>query len=118
MGDKINEIAFGEIDAVIVTIDANFNKLSEANQALIINGISDDKTKAGGLMGKLFGVNREIASMNIAALICFMLILICIVDVLSMIFTDNGLHMELISAIIPVISLSVGFIFGKGENRS
>lgn len=118
MGDKINEIAFGEMAVASVAIDANFNKLSEANQALIINGISDDKTKAGGLMGKLFGVNREIASMNIAALICFMLILICIVDVLSMIFTDNGLHMELISAIIPVISLSVGFIFGKGENRS
>ena len=51
-------------------------------------------------MGKLFGNKKENAAMNISAIICFLLILLCAADVLSAIFTEKDLHMELISCIV------------------
>lgn len=56
--------------------------------------------------------------MNISAIICFLLILLCAADVLSAIFTEKDLHMELISCIVPVVSLALGFMFGKGGEKN
>lgn len=102
-------------NSVINAITAeNFGTLPKDVQKSILDSLEKANQRDGGVLGKFFGNKKEIASMNIAAVICILLILICGLDVVHSILADKELHMDLISTIIPVVSLSLGFIFGKG----
>ena len=106
-------------DTIINLVSSDkFGGYSDSLQERILNSIDVRRKSDGGLMGKLFGNKKENAAMNISAIICFLLILLCAVDVLSAIFTEKDLHMELISCIVPVVSLALGFMFGKGGEKN
>ncbi len=87
-------------------------------QNRILDGLENRNQKEGGFMGKLFGNDKDLASMNVAVFICTILMLICIIDIVQSCFGNRQMHMELISSIIPVISLAIGFIFGKGKGKN
>lgn len=74
------------------------------------------KNKDLGWIGKLFG-SSENSSKNIAAIIC--LILLSAVIVMSCIvyylYKDKGFISTLWQMVMPVITLSLGYIFGKRE---
>lgn len=117
MGDKINENVFGEMAIASVAIDDNFNKLSESSQVLIINGINENKAKEGGFMGRLFGTRPENVSMHIAFTLCMILLVYCGIDLLGSVFMGRSINFELWNIVIPVITLALGFIFGKSVER-
>lgn len=94
-----------------------FREYTPDIQNRILDSLESRNQKEGGIMGKLFGNDKDLASMNVAVFICTILMLICIIDIVQSCFGDRQMHMELISSIIPVISLAIGFIFGKGKNK-
>lgn len=107
MGDKFNEKAFQEMAIASIARDEGFRKLSELNQELILNGMSGNKTKDGGIMGKFFGVKKDNASMNIAFCICVLLAIIG--GFCSLAGKDYW------NVIIPAITTGMGYMFGKGD---
>ncbi|WP_349667034.1 hypothetical protein [Lacrimispora sp.] len=118
MGDKLNLIASSEMAIASVAVDDNFNKLTETSQTLIINGINENKAKEGGFMGKLFGTKPENVSMHIAFTLCIILLLYCGIDLVGSVITGRQINSELWNTIIPVVTLALGFIFGKGIDKS
>lgn len=113
MANKSNNNSSDRNSIVNAISTDSFISFPEETQKIIIDSIEKVNERDGGILGKFFGIKKEIASMNIAATICILLIAICGIDVFNSIFTNKEIHMELISTIIPVVSLSLGFIFGK-----
>lgn len=114
MANKINS-GFSDGNSVVELISTeNFANYPQEVQNRILDSIENGRQRDGGFVGKFFGTKKEITSMNIAAVICILLILICGMDIGYCIFAKAELHMELISTIIPVVSLALGFIFGRG----
>lgn len=92
-------------DAIVNIISTDqFTNLSSEIQQSVINSINNDKSKEGGLMGKLFGTKKELASMNIAVIICIILFI-------SGFFIDDLQYWD---KIIPIVAATIGYIFGRG----
>lgn len=117
MGDRLNVVVSDEVAIATVAVDDNFNKLTETSQTLIINGINENKARDGGFMGKLFGTKPENVSMHIAFTLCIILLLYCGIDLIGSIIVGRQINSELWNTIIPVVTLALGFIFGKGIDR-
>lgn len=95
----------------------NFSQLNPQLQNTIITAVNDNKAKDGGFLGKLLGLKPINIAMNIALLICVLLILIVIIDTLHAYHIDKSINIELINIVLPVVTLSLGYIFGKGSNN-
>lgn len=118
MASSLNKNLLGG-DAIVSVISSDkFGDYDSEMQQEILSQIEKSNLRDGGFVGKFFGNKKELTSMNIAATICILLIIICGIDVIHTIFSESELHMDLISAIIPVVSLSLGFIFGKSSGKS
>lgn len=67
-----------------------------------------------GLIGRIFGVGQN-ASKNITAAICIMLVIVmCIISCLVYCIDRNLTFIEDVwNKIMPIISLSLGYLFGK-----
>lgn len=96
-GDGLTNLAKPEV----------FTGLSEENQKQIIVGLSQQEENNGGIMGKFFGNKKENAAMNIAFMVCILLIIIGIICMA----TGN----EQWNLIITGIMTTVGYIFGRGS---
>lgn len=119
MANSLNRNSINSDSIVNIISSENFGGYDLELQKQILNKLDVVNQRNGGFMGKFFGTQKELASMNIAATICIILILICLCDIIRSFFAGGEIHMDLISAIIPVVSLSLGFIFGKsGEDKS
>lgn len=116
MANSLNKNLSGNNVVTAISSD-NFGEYTPEMQEKIICSIENYNEREGGLMGKVFGNKKENASMNIAATICILLIIICGMDIIHSVWTNGELHMDLISTIIPVVSLALGFIFGKGDGK-
>lgn len=93
----------------------SFLNLDPSLQTKIIESVSTEKTKQGGMMGKFLGTNSTNLSMHIALILCGLLILLLGIDFIHSYGTQKEINMELVSTIIPVVTLSLGYIFGKGS---
>lgn len=101
-GIKDNFLSNDKIVNVIST--EQFSGLSTDIQQSVLNSINNDKSKEGGWMGKLFGTKKELASMNIAVVICLILFITgCIIN-------DS----QYWDKIIPIVAATIGYIFGRG----
>lgn len=118
MAGSLNKNPLNSDNIVNIISSDKFVEYEPEMQQEILNKIEKLNQRDGGFVGKFFGNKKELTSMNIAATICILLILICGIDVMHTIFSESELHMDLISAIIPVVSLSLGFIFGKSSGKS
>lgn len=61
-------------------------------------------SREGGVMEKIFGTNKELASMNIALIICAIMILV------GLVINDQ----QYWDKIITIIAAMMGYIFGRG----
>lgn len=92
-----------------------FGNLSEENKKIVLDKLPDKKNGDGGLLGKFFGNKKENSSMHIAFTICCILLLFCCVDIIHALWIGKSAYTELVKNIIPVVTLALGYIFGKGE---
>ena len=95
----------------------NFLNLDVNIQNKIIDTMHNDKEKDGGFMGRFLGTKSSNVSMHIALIICCLLILIIIIDMMHSYIIGNNINMDLISLISPILTLSLGYIFGKSEGN-
>lgn len=92
-----------------------FQSVTENIQEKALNSIEIQNQNEGGRMGRFFGTKKENAAMNIAFMICCILFVFCLIDIICAIIRGESAYTELIKAILPIITLTLGYIFGKGE---
>ena len=90
---------------------------SDAKKDILIAGNNErqNKKQDGGKLGEWFGANTKNASIHIAFVICFILLIICLCDLVHSFCSNTTLTSEIWDLIFPVITLALGYIFGKGE---
>lgn len=113
MADGLNNDIINH-DIISILSSDNFLNLNVDIQNKIIDTMHTDKEKDGGIMGKFLGTKSSNLSMHIALIICIMLLIIVIIDMIHAYIVGNNINLDLINLIIPVITLSLGYIFGKG----
>lgn len=100
----------------ISTINSStFISLTDENQKAVINQFNKGKEKEGGILGKFFGTKKKNAAMNIAFTICAMLIILCMLDIVRAICNGESSYTELVKGVLPLITASMGYIFGKSN---
>ena len=107
--DRLNTLPIHEDGLSALARPEVFTGLSESNQKQIIEGLSRRDEKNGGIMGKIFGTNKDNAAMNIALVVCVLLIIVGLICMLS----GN----EQWDIVITGIMTTVGYIFGRGQNK-
>ncbi len=108
MPDNSKENSLNHDSIVSVISSEKFTSLSTDMQELVLNTIESGNKRDGGLMGKLFGNKRELASMNIAFLICILLFV-------SGIIVGEQQYWD---KVLPIVAAAIGYIFGKGSGKA
>ena len=117
MADGLNQ-KINDHDSISTILSSdNFLNLDTNIQNRIIDTVHTDKEKDGGTMGKFLGTNSSNAAMHIALIICGLLLLIIIIDMFHSYYINSNINMELINLIIPVVTLSLGYIFRKRKSN-
>ena len=102
---KINQNIQSDVHKVIS--EPTYVQLSENVQKSIITTLREARQEEGGIMGKLFGTNKDNASIHCAFVIC---VLMLVVGIVCMILGENYWNV-----IFPAVTSAIGFIFGKGN---
>lgn len=99
--------------------EKSFNKLNDEQKTIVLNGNNKSriKDKEAGLLGKLLGSNTKNASIHIALILCVILLVICMVDMGHSFYTNKSITSEIWNLVFPIITLSLGYIFGKGDEK-
>lgn len=116
--NKINENTYVE-DSLNGIPGKYIDKLNNEQLQAVIDGKNDaDKTKReGGKFGEWIGTNTKNASIHSALIICIILLTFCGLDLIKSFWPKQGINSEVWNLIFPVITLALGYIFGKGENE-
>lgn len=80
--------------------------------------VADEKTvkcENRSILAKIIGGKMPNIALNSAFILCCSLIIMVIIITLSL--RDNTLTLEIVKAIIPVISMSLGYMFGKRDSE-
>ncbi len=104
-------------DALLVILDKpNFNNLTEEQQKMILSsyGVSNGEK---GVFDKMFGNNSDRIPTYITFILCMTLIVIATVFSLISYFTGKSIDLGLWGTIIPVITLALGYMFGKNNKK-
>ena len=54
--------------------------------------------------------------MHIGFVICAILILVVIIDAIHSYCVGQSINLDLLEIVFPIVTLSLGYIFGKGSN--
>lgn len=113
-GINTNLNSEGSITALVGS--DNFVNLDSNLQGKIIDSMNEEKAQRGGFMGTFLGTDPTNVSMHIALILCGLLVLLLAIDFIHAYCTGQEINMELVSQFIPVVTLSLGYIFGKGSS--
>jgi len=86
----------------------NFKALDESDRRALLGELTGKSDKEGGLMGRIFGTKKENASMYVALTLCLV-----VAGIGVLVYVMSG-DMQIWSIVFPVITASLGYIFGKG----
>lgn len=95
------------------------DKLNEEQLQAVIDGknaVDRNKLEAGKF-GEVLGTNTKNASIHSALIICITLLIFCGLDLLHSFLPEQTANMDLWNLVLPVITLSLGYIFGKSEEK-
>jgi len=97
--DKICNVAQSE----------EFVNLNPKIQEKVIDSLTrnDSTGQEGGFMGKFLGTKKENAAMNIALIICAILVIIGVISQVG--------GKDYWEVIIPAVTTALGYIFGKSD---
>ena len=90
-------------------IYSNFNELNKESQKLLVTSYTDDKSR--GWFDKIFGTKK--VTTYISLVICLCLFLVGIIIMLVESFVGIKLDYTIWEKIFPIITLALGYIFGK-----
>lgn len=95
----------------------SFNRLSEEQKGIVLSGYNDitNKWVDGGELGKILGANTKNASIHIALILSIIVLVFCGLDLLHSFGDGNILSKDMWEAVLPIVTLSLGYIFGKSE---
>lgn len=116
MNDTLNTDAFSQNTINHVPV-RSFDQLNDAQKTIVLTGNNarSKKEKDSGFMGKFLGANPKNASIHIALIICVILLVFCLVDLLQSYRPQSAISSQVWDYVFPVITLSLGYIFGKSE---
>ena len=117
MGDKIDKgiLNNNSINGIPEHVISRLND-KQLQTVLIGNNDAEREKRKAGKLGEFFGADTENASIHVALVICIVLILLCVMDLIHSFWVEGTLTSEVWEMIFPVITLSLGYIFGKGES--
>ena len=107
MASSLSKNTFNDDNIINVISSDKFGDFTPDMQQEILNKLDIIKQRDGGIVGKLFGCKKELASMNVAFVICALLML-------AGVFVGTQ---EFWNGILPVIGAALGYIFGKGGGK-
>lgn len=115
--NKINDKAI-DSDSINGISKRHLDKLnSDQLKAVIDKKLDDDQKKnEAGKIGKWIGTNPQNASINSALILCIVVLLLCVIDLVHSFSIKGSINMEMWNLVFPVITLALGYIFGKGGN--
>ena len=94
----------------------DFRELDIELQKQIVDYNHEYHMLEAGMLGKLLGTKNT--GIHVAFLLCLFFVLLAFVDMLYCYCTGNGMNIEFFKLIMPFITLSLGYIFGKGKDDS
>lgn len=99
--------------------EKSFSGLNDEQKNIVLTGNNSvqDKSVDGGKIGKIIGTNPQNASINIALILSCIMLIFCGLDILHFFCKDTELTEYIWDKGIPIITLSLGYIFGKGGNK-
>ncbi|HHV10418.1 MAG TPA: hypothetical protein GXX75_09105 [Clostridiales bacterium] len=101
-------------DLLVILNTPNFSNLPKEHKKIILNSYGDNKK---GVLDKMFGDNTERIPIYITFILCMSLILIATIFSLVGYITGKSVDLGLWSSIIPVITLALGYMFGKNNKK-
>lgn len=113
MRNEINHNLSRENLITTIMQSNNFLNLDHDLQNKIIDSVNYNKEKDGGVAGRFLGNKTTNASVNFCFILCCLLIIIVVIDIIHSYYIGNNINMKLVNTVIPVITLSMGYIFGK-----
>lgn len=116
MANRINPDIGKESELNTLLGNDGFLSLDRKSRLDIVNSIMKQKQQAqeGGWLGKILGTNTRNAVIHVGLIICIILVLVLVMDCMHAYCADKDINMDLVDIIIPVITLYLGYIFGKG----
>ena len=115
MDNQINKESISQNTINGIVDASSFINLTPEVQGKIIDSISSNKVTDGGHIGKLLGTNKENAIIHIGFIIICIFLSILVVEVVYSFFANNSVDMELLQTIFPLLSLTIGYVFGKSS---
>lgn len=115
--DKINKGAI-ENDSINGIPGKYIDRLNDEQLQMVLDGnnSAEREKRNAGKFGEWLGSNTKNASIHIALIICITLMVFCAIDLIHSFCPEQSLTSEIWQLIFPVITLSLGYIFGKGES--
>ena len=116
--NKIDESAL-KADSINGIPAKYIDKLNNEQLQAVIDGKNDaDKNKReAGKIGEFLGTNTKNASIHSALIICIIMLLFCGLDLINSFCTKKNIDSEVWNLVFPVLTLALGYIFGKGEDK-
>lgn len=96
-----------------VVSNADFSNLKPNAQQAVLNSIKDESQREGGTMGKILGTKKENIGMHIALILNVIILTFCGIDIICAIVQGRSAFTELVRNCIPIITLTLGYLFGK-----
>lgn len=100
--DDFNSDTFSKIVS-----SRNFIEYTPEIQNKILDGLENRSRKEGGIMGKIFGVKKDLSAIFVALVICILLL------VIGLWVNTDGIW----DGIFPIFATTIGYIFGKGSGK-
>ena len=94
----------------------NFPKMTEELQTTALTSVEKERTSESGMFGKMFGTKKENMAINVAFCMCLLIFILCIADMVRAFKCGESGYTELVKGCIPVFTLTLGYIFGKGNS--
>lgn len=110
-----NKLSVGS-DLISIINSDSFLTLNDETKNKVIAAVSSENAKAGGFMGKVFGTKSETTAIYIGFTLTVILIGLLVAVIFWACADDGSTNMELVNGIIPLITLAIGYTFGKSVN--
>ena len=91
-----------------------FTRLPPAVQAQLIRSVEQSGRQSGGVLGRLLGTRPGNLAIHAVLVLCAGLLLLVFLDHIHAYRTRTTVNLELLNLVVPVITLSIGYIIGRG----